>query len=393
MKSTNWPLWVLALLSIGAPSAILTLDRAKDIQASGLMKKMGLPAFVLFILLLGYSYAVGDPIFTLLVWGAVGGLLGTITLDAVRLTGLRLRAFPLDMPVMFGLMSLGIAPKLPRHVMANMVATASAMPDEKRMEMMEPRIRAMSELAPPERKLFMSMMLDGINRLPGERKDRMFKTQLEVISSLPEEKRLAMMRTMDELTMGVRDPGGLSAPVSPMAVFRRGAMPMLSLSMGRDLLAKAIPETLNEEGATLGKVRAAGYAWHFVNGATYGMAFTLLFGMGSWPWVLAWGLFVDLVMMVGMPPMMPMIRLPYPRFLVVPYLAHLAMAVPIGYFALSYVSPIAAAAGSLLGGSLLAGNTYVTLTLLPTIVFILLSAIILLGYKAYTRPIYGKRRD
>lgn len=369
---------------------MLILDRAKDIQASGLMKKLGLPAFVLFILLLGYSYAVGDPIFTLLVWGAVGGLLGTITLDTVRLTGLRLRAFPLDMPVMFGLMSLGIAPKLPRHVMANMVAAVSELPDEKRREMMEPRIRAMSELSPSERKLFMSMMLDGINRLSGERKDRMFKTQLEVISSLPEEKRLGMMNTMDELTMGIRDSGRVSAPVSPMAVFRRGAMPMLSFSMGRDLLAKAIPETLGEEGVTLGKARAAGYAWHFVNGATYGMAFTLLFGMGSWPWVLSWGLFVDLVMMVGMPPMMPMIRLPYPRFLVVPYFAHLAMAVPIGYFALNYVSPGVAAA-SLLGASLLAGNTYVTLTLLPTIVFVLLSAIILLGYKAYTGPIYSKR--
>jgi hypothetical protein len=80
-----------------------------------------------------------------------------------------------------------------------------------------------------------------------------------------------------------------------------------------------------------------GYLWHFINGATYGMAYTLLFGRGSWPLVFAWGTLVWLVMMVGMPKMMPMIRLPYPRFTIVPLLAHWTMAVAIGYFALNFI--------------------------------------------------------
>ncbi len=37
--------------------------------------------------------------------------------------------------------------------------------------------------------------------------------------------------------------------------------------------------------------------------------------------------------------MMPMIKFPYPRFLLVPFFAHIAMAIPIGFFALTFVTP------------------------------------------------------
>lgn len=43
-------------------------------------------------------------------------------------------------------------------------------------------------------------------------------------------------------------------------------------------------------------------------------------------------------MMVAMPRMMPMIRFPK-WFPVVPFLAHLAMAVPIGYVGQTFISP------------------------------------------------------
>ncbi|MBI3116603.1 MAG: hypothetical protein HYZ12_04610 [Thaumarchaeota archaeon] len=387
----NWLMWIAALLSIGAPSAVLMLSLGRDFFAPKLIRRLGPPALILFIAVFVYSSFTNYPLVSLLIWGTIGGLLGGVTLDAVRLIGVKLRAFPLDMPVMFGLMSLGVTPNLPKTVIARMVEAVSEMPDEKRKEMMEPRIKAMTELSPSERKLFMSMMTEGLNKLPEEKREKMFKTQIEIISSLPEEKRVEMMRTMDEVMLGLKgDQVATSGPSSPMPIFRAGRMPKLPMSTARALLRKAIPDALKEHNTTLGKARLAGYTWHFVNGATYGMAFTLLFGMGSWPLALAWGLLVDLVMMVSMPPMMPMMRLPFPRFLVFPYFAHLAMAVPIGYFAVTYITPEATRNASLLGPLLLAGDAYVMLTLLPIIAFVGLSAIILLGYKAYTKPIYGK---
>jgi hypothetical protein len=374
----NWLLWIAALLSIGAPSVILMLDRGKDIPASTLIKKLGIPAFVLFLIVLAYSAVAKNPLLSLLVWGAVGGLLASVALDAVRLTGVKLGAFPLDMPVMFGLMALGAAPKLPKNVMARMVAMLSELAPEERRKMMEPRIKAISQLPPEERKLFMSMMLNGLNRLPEEKRQNVFRTNTELISSLPPEQRAAMMETMDQLFITVQSDSNVhhSAPISLMAIFREGKMPKLPMSIGRELLGKAIPDTLHEHGTTLGKAR---------------LAFTLLFGMGSIALVVAWVTFIDLVMMVSMPPMMPMIRLPFPRFLVVPYFAHLAMAVPIGFFALTYITPSATISSSLIGSVLFStANTTMSLIVGPIIAFVVLSAIIWLGYKFYTKPIYGK---
>jgi len=96
--------------------------------------------------------------------------------------------------------------------------------------------------------------------------------------------------------------------------------------------------TLSEGRRSFGAVLAAGYLYHFVNGITYAGAYFMLFGRGSWALAFAWGVFVWLVMMVAMPRMMPMIRFPK-WFPVVPFLAHLAMAVPIGYVGQTFISP------------------------------------------------------
>lgn len=389
----NWFLWIASLLSIGAPSAVLMLSLGKDMYAPTLIKKLGIPALILLLLVITYSSVARDPILTLLVLGAAGGLLASLALDAVRLIGVKLGAFPLDMPVMFGLMTLGVAPKLPKHVMANMVAALSEMPTEERKRMLEPRIKAISQLPSDPRKLFMSMMMNGINKLPQEKRQNVLKTNMELISSLTPEQRASMMNTMDQLFTDVQTETKVhdSTGPSPMPIFRAGKMPKVPMFMGRELLSKAIPDALDEHGTTLGKARLAGYSWHFINGATYGTAFALLFGMGSWPLIFAWVTFIDLVMMVSMPPMMPMIRLPFPRFLVVPYFAHLAMAVPIGYFALTYITRSATTSASLLGSALLsAGSAYQAQIVVPIVVFIVLSVIIWLGYKLYTKPIYGK---
>lgn len=349
--SFNFPLWLLSLVLTGAPTAALMLDRVREYPAPRFFKTQGLPAIIVFIILVAYLSYVGDHLLELLLWGAIGGLGATVTLDIVRLLGVRFNAFPLDMPQMFGAMALGVAPKLPKHVMVRMVAMLAELPDSKRREMMEPRIRAISELPDVERRMFMDMMMSGLNKLPQEKRDGVMKTQIEILSSLPKENRSNMMRTMDSLTLPASSDPDVGILKSPMAVFRAGKMPKIPMAIFIGLVGKwgvhtkggAMDLTAQESRVSPFSLVFAGYLWHAINGATYGMAYTLLFGSGSWLLAFAWCTFVWLVMMVGMPKMMPMIHLPYPKFMVVPLLAHWAMAIPIGYFALNFISPTASA--------------------------------------------------
>lgn len=344
-------LGLLTLAIIGAPTAALMLDRVREFAAPRFFKTQGIPALIVFIVLVIYLKSTINPLLDLIVWGAIGGLAATVALDIVRLIGVKFNAFPIDMPQMFGAMALGVAPKLPKHVMGRMVAMLADLPDSKRREMMEPRIKAMSNLDPGERRLFMGMMMEGLNKLTQEKRERVMKTQIEILSSLPNEKRSSMMKTMDELLLGVHNPDSVTVK-SPMSVFRRGLMPKIPMAMFRELAGKwgvhtkgsALELASQEAGVSPRSLVSAGYLWHAVNGATYGIAYTLLFGSGSWLLAFGWGTFVWLVMMAGMPKMMPMIHLPYPKFMIVPLLAHWAMAIPIGYFALNYVSPAVSAA-------------------------------------------------
>ncbi len=352
----NWPLWALALVSIGVPTIALMLDRIRDYPAPIFIKRYGTVALAAFITILVYALYASNPLGVLIVWGAVGGLLATVLLDIVRMIGVKFNAFPVDMPQMFGAMALGVTPRLPKHVMARMIAMLSELPDTKRKEMMEPRIRAIADLGESERKLFVKMMMDGLIKLEPSKRDRVMKTQIEILASLTEKKRADMMRTMDELTFGdgSSSTGSVSSE-SSMAVFRSGRMPKLSMATFSDLAGKwgvhtrgaAMDLAAKEAGVSSRELLAAGYLWHFVNGASYGIAYTLLFGSGSWLLAFAWGTFVWLVMMVGMPKMMPMVQLSYPKFAIVPLIAHLVMAVPIGYFALTYVDPSASSANLL----------------------------------------------
>jgi hypothetical protein len=351
------PLWLLSLILIGAPTGALMLDRIKEYPAPRFFRRQGLPALIVFVILVIYLGHTRDALFQLLLWGAVGGVVGTATLDTVRLLGVKFNAFPVDMPQMFGAMALGVAPKLPKNVMARMVATFADLPDQRRREMMEPRIKAISELPDGERKLFMEMMMNGLGKLPEEKKNRVMKTQLEILSSLPEENRSRMMKTMDSIIMPSpsSNQGGVE-PKSPMATFRAGRMPKIPMSMFNSLVGKwgvhtrggAMDLAAGEAGVSSTSLVFAGYLWHVVNGASYGIAYTLIFGSGSWILAFAWCTFIWLVMMASMPRMMPMVGLPYPRFMLVPLLAHWAMAIPIGYFALAHIGP-SVSAGSLLG--------------------------------------------
>lgn len=98
--------------------------------------------------------------------------------------------------------------------------------------------------------------------------------------------------------------------------------------------AQALPDTLTEAGVSRTLALLVGYGWHALNSLGFGVAYILLFGHGTTVLALARALFIW-VGMVVMPVMMPTIRFPMPSFLVVPFVAHVAMAGPIGYFAFS----------------------------------------------------------
>jgi hypothetical protein len=345
LRMSDWPLWILSLVTIGAPTGALMLDRMGKMTAPRFFKRQGLPALVVFLIVAAYVAYTGNPLTSLIVWGLVGGLLGTVTLDIVRLLGVSIGAFPMDMPKMFGSMALGSAPYLPKHVMASMVAMLSKMPGESRKNMMQERISAMAKMPPRERKMFVSMIYNGMMKLPEQDRQAVMKTQIEIVSALPQDERMAMMEAMDEaMTGGV----SMNPPPNPVPAFRAGLMPRIPMGIFRKLVDRALPAAAKEKDLTMGRVVLTGYLWHFVNGATYGIAYTLLFGRGSWLLALGWGTFVWLVMMASMPKMMPMVQLPYPKFMVIPLLAHWAMIIPIGYFALTFITP-AASAGSFFG--------------------------------------------
>jgi hypothetical protein len=116
--------------------------------------------------------------------------------------------------------------------------------------------------------------------------------------------------------------------------------------LARLFLETAIPRTLAETGMPAVVVLAVGYLWHFIIGAGFGAQYTLLVGRGSWVLAMGWGIFIWAGMMVAMPPMMPMIR--FPRwFPVVPFIAHIAFAVPLALVTLARIDLLASASSAL----------------------------------------------
>jgi len=99
----NWLLWVLVFISLGVPVGSLTVDRVWGIPARLQWKYWGTLSAILFVGGLIVALATGNPLAELVLWGIVSGILASAALDVVRLFGhYVLRAFPLDMPQMFG---------------------------------------------------------------------------------------------------------------------------------------------------------------------------------------------------------------------------------------------------------------------------------------------------
>jgi uncharacterized Tic20 family protein len=81
----------------------------------------------------------------------------------------------------------------------------------------------------------------------------------------------------------------------------------------------------------------AGYTYHFLNGATFGIMYTLLFGKARWYWGIAWGLFFEFGMMIS-PPVLMMagpfgVRGFWPELFVVTFAAHVIFGAVFGWLA------------------------------------------------------------
>ncbi|MBI2917347.1 MAG: hypothetical protein HYY01_05060 [Chloroflexi bacterium] len=327
----NWVIWVLLLIPLGVPVGSLTLDRIFGIPARQQWVILGIPGLGVLVGALIYALAVGDPVAQLVGWGALAGVLGTALLDAVRLTGVRLGAFPADMPQIFGTIALGLAPRFQRNMMAEMVAATSTMPQEERQVALEKRLTAVARMPAPRRQAVMAGMMAGLGRLPEDRRQAMLQTQMGILTRLPEGDRRTLMMTMDAVMAEMGNGTGHLPYGQP-----RG-MPQIPMATFRAFSSRALPRTWEEARVSKGVVLALGYLWHFVIGSTFGITYMLVFGQGSWGMAIGWGVFVWLAMMIAMPPMMPIIR--FPRwFPVVPLIAHIAMAVPFAVIALYLVS-------------------------------------------------------
>lgn len=328
------PIWLVAFGLTPVPVGGLLLDRLFDVPARRYFAVLGIPWVVLVAaLLLGVG---GGHLTALLVWGAVGGVLGTIGLDAVRLAGVRAGAFPVDMPRMFGVLIAGLAPQLQRNIIARMVEVTAPLPDEARREALAPRIAAMGRLSEGRRSIIAAGMFAGLSRLPEELRQAMLSTQLSLLATGPAETRRAVMGTMTRAMSG-----SLVAPYGQP----RG-MPQVPMATFRALADVALARTVEETSIGWPRVLLLGYGWHFLMGATFGVQYTLLFGSGSLALAIAWGTFVWLAMMVVMPPMMPMVRFPA-WFPVVPFIAHVAFALPLAWVGLTFLTPAASAASLL----------------------------------------------
>ncbi|MFQ5795198.1 MAG: hypothetical protein ACE5JP_09135 [Candidatus Bipolaricaulia bacterium] len=337
----NWPLWVVTFVLTASPVGILIIDRIVGYPAPKLFKVVGAPSLIVLAGITIYGVLAREPLCTLIIWGTVGGILGTVALDIVRLIGVRFKLFPMDMPRMFGAIALGLGPKLQRNMIGALVARLAKMPEAQRRRMMTERLSAIAKMPEAQRIMVIGAMRRGLERLAKDQRKLVVGTQVEILSEMPSEARRTIMRTMDEVTIGDGTPGFYGQP--------RG-MPRIPMAMFREMMEEEVySRTLQEERVSLFHAAFRGYVWHFfIGGISLGIPYTLLVGQGSWGLAIAWGIFVWAVMMIAMPPMMRMIQFPWRVFPIVPFIAHIAFAIPIGYFALRYINA-EAMANSLLG--------------------------------------------
>ncbi|MFQ5523801.1 MAG: hypothetical protein ACE5F5_09525 [Acidimicrobiia bacterium] len=307
--------WWLLLLLLGwsaVPSFLLMGDRILDVRSHDVLRRLGVVYVIATAALIGASAAVEPGYVELVAWGALAGLLGTITLDIVRLIGLKLGAFPLDMPVVFGFMALGKTRMLQANVMGQVLRDAVDTGTIK--EFVSERLTRIPHLPERQRVNAAAAIMGAIGTLDPATKEQVSEAQFAALGSLSAPERQAVMAAMDAAV-------ATSQPGQP-----RG-LPRVRFQTFREAATRAFAVLDKTERRVMSQARLYGYIWHAVNGISFGIGYTLIFGRGSVGWALAWGVFVWLAMMVAMPAMMPVLELPN-WFPIVPLAAHIAMVLP-----------------------------------------------------------------
>ncbi len=312
-----WWLFLLFLGLAAIPSFLLMADRILDVDSHDVIRRWGVPYLVASAAALVVAGLNGGDYLELVAWGALVGLLGTIALDIVRLFGLKAGAFPLDMPIMFGLMSRGEAHLLQSRVMGQVLQHAVDSGTIK--EFVGERIERIPTLPETQRVNAVAAMMGAIATLDESTRQEVTEAQLTVMGSLDSKSRQTLMTAMDAAGVTARPGQPRGLPRVPFTVFRAAA-------------SRGISSLQNSHRSLMRRALRAGYFWHAVNGVSFGVAYALLFGQGNVGWAIAWGVFVWAAMMVAMPAMMPVLKLPI-WFPVVPLVAHVAMIVP--YFPLT----------------------------------------------------------
>jgi len=93
------------------------------------------------------------------------------------------------------------------------------------------------------------------------------------------------------------------------------------------MMKPIIMQVLTEKNAK-SKVMFWGYVWHFLNGITFGLTYTLVFGAGHWLIALGCGLTVWALMMLVMPTLMNGAKITASIFFTA-LVAHIVMALPL----------------------------------------------------------------
>ncbi len=326
--------WVLLLALLGwatIPSFLLLGDRILDIDSHEVLKRAGTLYLAGSAALLVVAGVWDSRYLELVGWGALVGFLGTVALDIVRLIGVRANAFPLDMPIVFGFMSVGLPRKLQANVMGRVLAGAVEAGTVK--EFVAARIGRIPQLSQRQRINVAAAMMGAIATLEDGARQQVVEAQFAALSELSQADRRTVMASMDAA-------GAAQSPGQP-----RG-LPRVEFHQFREAAAVAIGTLDRTEPSLMRQVRATGYLWHVINGVSFGVLYALLVGQGNWILAIGWGVFVWLAMMVAMPAMMPVLKIPA-WFPIVPLIAHLVMIVP--YLALPVWVSDAANEASFLG--------------------------------------------
>lgn len=236
--------WAVVFLAVNVPILTLLADRMLDVPAPQVIRWTWLPAGVALAAVVVRGAASPSGLAELVGWGALGGAVATVALDAVRLFGHHvLRAFPVDMPRVFGLLALGLGPRLQENVVAEMVKHLAGVEAGVRRTMLEERLRALAALPDPVRAAVVRGMRRGLETLPPEQREALVQTQLEVLASLPGDVRRSVLRAMD------------LAPAGAGEVYRQPrGLPRVPMDLAREFLSVAVPRTAAEAGVAWGKV-------------------------------------------------------------------------------------------------------------------------------------------